>query len=90
MHVDRSQSHGGSHMSHAEKNQNMQLEIYKLKRELRHAKRKQFLRILMTNRMSLTSRDIKHRLVNPLPMKKRTIMSANLEVHHVAMWGMML
>ena len=38
---DRSQSHGGSHMSHAENNWSMQLEIEKLKRELRHAKRKQ-------------------------------------------------
>nr|POE67529.1 hypothetical protein CFP56_36695 [Quercus suber] len=88
MHVDRSQSHGGSHMSHAEKNQNMQLEIDRLKRELRHAKRKQFLCILMTNRTSLTSRDIEHQSVNPLPMKKSTIMSANLEVHHVAaLWN---
>nr|POE85788.1 hypothetical protein CFP56_07126 [Quercus suber] len=38
-HPERSQPHGGSHVSHAEKN-NMQLEIERLKRELRHAKRK--------------------------------------------------
>ena len=37
---DRNQSYGESHMSHAEKNQSMQKEIDRLKRELRHAKRK--------------------------------------------------
>ena len=40
MHTDRSQPRGGSHISHAENNRNMQLEINQLKRELRHAKRK--------------------------------------------------
>ena len=40
-HTDRSQPRGGSHISHAENNKNMQLEIDQLKRELRHAKRKQ-------------------------------------------------
>ena len=39
-HVDHNQSHGESYMYHAEKNQSMQLEIERLKRELRHAKRK--------------------------------------------------
>ncbi|XP_065617275.1 uncharacterized protein LOC136062307 [Quercus suber] len=38
-HPERSQSHGESHVSHVEKN-NMQLEIERLKRELRHPKRK--------------------------------------------------
>ena len=37
---DQNQSHGESHMSHAEKNKDMQKEIDRLKRELRHAKRK--------------------------------------------------
>nr|POE97842.1 hypothetical protein CFP56_35411 [Quercus suber] len=39
-HTDRNQPRGGSHMSHAENNKNMQLEIDHLKRELCHAKRK--------------------------------------------------
>ena len=39
-HTDRSQPRGGSHISHAENNKNMQLEIDQLKRELHHAKRK--------------------------------------------------
>ena len=39
-HTDRSQPQGGSHISHAENNKNMQLEIDQLKRELHHAKRK--------------------------------------------------
>ena len=39
-HTGQSQSHGGSHVSHAEKNRDLQLEVEKLKRELRHAKRK--------------------------------------------------
>ncbi|XP_065623636.1 uncharacterized protein LOC136064991 [Quercus suber] len=39
MHPERSQPHGGSHVPHAEKN-NMQLEIERLRKELRHAKRK--------------------------------------------------
>ena len=40
VHVGQSQSQGESHMSHAEKNRDSQLEVEKLKRELRHAKRK--------------------------------------------------
>ena len=39
-HTDQSQPRGGSRISHAENNKNMQLEIDQLKRELRHAKRK--------------------------------------------------
>ena len=39
-HTDQSQPRGGSHISHAENNKNMQLEIDQLKRELHHAKRK--------------------------------------------------
>ena len=39
-HTDQSQPQGGSHISHAENNRNLQLEIDQLKRELCHAKRK--------------------------------------------------
>ena len=39
-HTDQSQPRGGSHISHAENNKNLQLEIDQLKRELCHAKRK--------------------------------------------------
>ena len=39
-HTNQSQPRGGSRISHAENNKNMQLEIDQLKRELRHAKRK--------------------------------------------------
>nr|POE83107.1 hypothetical protein CFP56_42712 [Quercus suber] len=38
-HTERTQPRGGSHVSHAEKN-SMQIEIERLRRELRHAKRK--------------------------------------------------
>ena len=38
--LSQSQSQGGSHMSRVEKNRDLQLEVEKLKRELRHAKRK--------------------------------------------------
>ena len=39
-HTDQSQPRGGSHISHAENNKNLQLEIDQLKSELCHAKRK--------------------------------------------------
>ena len=40
MHTERSQPWGGSHISHAKSNRSLQLEIDRLKRDLRHAKRK--------------------------------------------------
>lgn len=40
MHTGQSQSRDGSYVSHAQKNRDLQLEVEKLKRELRHAKRK--------------------------------------------------
>ena len=39
-HTNQSQPRGGSHISHAKNNKNLQREINQLKRELRHAKRK--------------------------------------------------
>ena len=39
-HTDQSQPRGGSHISHAENNKNLQREINQLKRELHHSKRK--------------------------------------------------
>ncbi|XP_023876381.1 uncharacterized protein LOC111988816 [Quercus suber] len=39
-HIDQSHPRGGSHVSHAKKDKNMQLKIDQLKRKLRHAKRK--------------------------------------------------
>nr|XP_023929875.1 uncharacterized protein LOC112041189 [Quercus suber] len=38
--LSQGQSQSGSHMSHAKKNRDLQLEVEKLKRELRHAKRR--------------------------------------------------
>ena len=40
MHTNRSQSHGKSHVSHAENEKDMQREINELKKKLRHARRR--------------------------------------------------
>ena len=40
MHTNRSQSHGKSHVSHAENEKDMQREIDELKKKLRHARRR--------------------------------------------------
>ena len=41
MHTNRSQSHGKSHVSHAENERDMQREINELKKKLRRARRRQ-------------------------------------------------
>ena len=40
VHTNRSQSHGKSHMSHAENEKDMQREINELKKKLRHGRRR--------------------------------------------------
>ena len=40
MHTNRSQSHGKSHVSHAENEKDMQREIDELKKKLRYARRR--------------------------------------------------
>ena len=42
-HIDKSQSRGKSHISHAKNDRDMQREIDELKRELRHAQRRRSL-----------------------------------------------